>query len=334
MTGGTGNDTFYGPSGNDIYYFNYGDGNDLIYDDHDSDVIEFGAGITQSDISFELLDSTVDDFGIVIDGGLGGSITIIDQYDSSNETIETLQFSDAATFNIVTGLSLTRHGTAAYDFIKTNAYIDTHDYTVYGYETGDTLWGDDGFDIIYAGGGDDYLYDCNGDDTLYGEAGDDYIRGDNGEDLLIGGDGNNTLYGGSQNDILRGGLGDDYIDGDGGTDLLDYSQSASAVFVDLETRVATGEGTDTLRDIENVTGLNYDDTFVTDYAANYIHGGAGNDTLDYSLTYGKNYTITINLGTGTVSGYGASDTSINIENLIGRKGNDVMTGSDVANVMK
>ncbi len=41
-----------------------------------------------------------------------------------------------------------------------------------------------------------------------------------------------------------------------------------------------GSGTDTLTNIENLTGSNLNDTLTGNAAANILNGGAGNDTLN------------------------------------------------------
>ena len=56
LTGGTGNDILYGETENDTYYFNLGDGEDIIFDDESSqnaDRIVFGEGIKAEDVYME-----------------------------------------------------------------------------------------------------------------------------------------------------------------------------------------------------------------------------------------------------------------------------------------
>jgi Ca2+-binding RTX toxin-like protein len=55
-------------------------------------------------------------------------------------------------------------------------------------------------------------------------------------------------------DKLMGGAGDDTLDGGSGTDAVDYSSSAAGVKASLVTNTTTGEGSDTLASIENLTG--------------------------------------------------------------------------------
>ncbi|MCA8883161.1 MAG: type I secretion C-terminal target domain-containing protein, partial [Rhodobacteraceae bacterium] len=316
--GGADDDYLAGTKGTDHYYFFRGEGDDTIedkYTDATDDTIHFGSTISVSDITYER--SGTADLKILINAGYGGSILLKNQFvtGSTYGVVEYLSFTDTTTVDLRT-VNMTTYGTASGEYL----YDVEHNA------------GEDG--TIYAGDGNDNLYGDDGEDTLYGEGGNDNLYGENDDDLLIGGDGNDLLRGGYGNDILRGGLGDDTLDGDQNTDTADYSQSATAVIIDLEDGDATGEGTDTLIEIENATGSAFDDTFITDNYANYVDGGDGSDTLDYSQTLYAAYSITINLATGVTTGSGTSDTFINIENVIGRAGGDNITGNDAANKLE
>ena len=81
-------------------------------------------------------------------------------------------------------------------------------------------------------------------------------------------------------DTLDGGAGNDALDGGDGTDTASYAQATGSVTVNLSTGTATGAaGNDTLTSIENVVGSAYDDLLIGDWHANYLSGGAGNDTF-------------------------------------------------------
>src|SRR6185369_16387800 len=89
-----------------------------------------------------------------------------------------------------------------------------------------------------------------------------------------------------------GGNGDDILDGGAGIDTASYADAASGVTVSLAEHDAQdtgGAGSDTLINIENLTGSAFDDTLTGDANANTLsglegddtlQGGAGNDTLD------------------------------------------------------
>ena len=78
-------------------------------------------------------------------------------------------------------------------------------------------------------------------------------------------------------------------------------------------------------------GSAFDDRFVSGSAANGFTGGNGIDTVDYSQSSAA---VTVNLGTGKGSaGDATGDTYSGIENAVGTKFADVLTGNAAANVL-
>ncbi len=73
-------------------------------------------------------------------------------------------------------------------------------------------------------------------------------------DTLTGDANANMLDGQGGNDTLAGGGGDDDLLGGGGRDTADFASSLASVTVSLAAGTATGQGTDTLDQIENVKG--------------------------------------------------------------------------------
>ncbi len=129
-----------------------------------------------------------------------------------------------------------------------------------------------------------------GNDTLIGTSAIDTINGYAGNDYLAGAGGSDTLNGGEGNDRLEGGQGDDTLNGGSGIDSVSYIYATGDVFVDLTDTgpQVTGQGTDTLTSIENVSGSDYTDNINGNAANNliagrggddYLTGGAGNDSL-------------------------------------------------------
>jgi Ca2+-binding RTX toxin-like protein len=101
----------------------------------------------------------------------------------------------------------------------------------------------------------------DGSDSLYniqnvvGSSNGDTITGDSGNNILNGDAGNDALHGGGGNDTLIGGAGNDSLDGGTGTNTADYHLDTGAVSVDLTGSTTDGYGgTDTLSNIQNVTG--------------------------------------------------------------------------------
>jgi Ca2+-binding RTX toxin-like protein len=186
-----------------------------------------------------------------------------------------------------------------------------------------------------------------------GTSGNDTIDGihnsiGNDNDIIDGREGTDTLNGQAGNDLLSGGAGNDTMDGGDGTDTADYSTAAAGVTVSLAAGTATGEGSDTLSNIENVTGSGFADTLTGNSSANVLTGGAGNDTLtggaggdtlsggtgtDTADYTGSASAVNIDLQNATASGGdAASDTLTGIENVTGSNtAADIIYGDANAN---
>ena len=158
-----------------------------------------------------------------------------------------------------------------------------------------------GNDVVNGNSVNNILRGNSGNDRLYGKGGDDTLYGDSGDDWLNGGQGTDTLEGEAGTDILEGGAGADSLTGGAGSDTASYSGSPAAVTVRLHNDQIEGgdaaddtfpgrvevswtdsEGTvhtESLPDIENLTGSAFDDTLAGDRRDNHLDGGAGNDTL-------------------------------------------------------
>ncbi len=195
-------------------------------------------------------------------------------------------------------------------------------------------------------------------DSLFGASGAEVLMGLDGNDRVSGRAGNDTVSGGLGDDTLAGGLGDDLIQGGAGIDTALFETTA-AVTVDLRITEAqtTGEGTDTLAGIENISSGNGSDRLTGNTIANLLSGGLGNDTLEGgsgddtldgghgndSLVGGSGIDtarflsgnpITVNLSLTTAQGtWEGTDTLSGIENLLSGAGNDLLTGDGGANLL-
>lgn len=152
---------------------------------------------------------------------------------------------------------------------------------------------------------------------------------------LDGGEGDDTLAGGSAADSLIGGDGVDFASYAGTTAVsVNFSSAGSG-------RAVRAGVEDTLDGIEGVIGSSGHDTLNGSSGDEIFRGGHGNDiiagdggidTADYSYT---NENVTIELdsagGATAIAGAGDIDTLSGIENLIGGRGNDVLTGNALAN---
>lgn len=158
----------------------------------------------------------------------------------------------------------------------------------------------------------DYLIAQNtqgsGNDTLLNI---ENLIGSSFNDLLVGNAQDNIIKGNAGNDVLVGGQGNDLLDGGDGIDGVDYVGNDKAVIIDLNYTVpqnTQGAGNDTLLNIENLGGSNYDDLLVgslvdTGNEPKYIYGNGGNDV------------IVAGGGTTNVEGGTGDDTIVSLEGI-------------------
>ncbi len=190
--------------------------------------------------------------------------------------------------------------------------------SIFGLAGNDTLDGGDGNDTLNGGAGDDTLHGGDGSDTAsYADAASgvtvslavqfftpqdtggggsdtldsiENLTGSAYDDTLTGGYlvngvfGDDKLSGGAGNDTLIGSAGNDTLDGGAGTDTASYLNAGSAVTVSLANQGSAqdtgGAGSDTLTNIENLTGSAFNDTLTGDANNNTLSGLAGDDTMN------------------------------------------------------
>ena len=177
----------------------------------------------------------------------------------------------------------------------------------------DRLIGNDAANRLVGNGGGDTLVGSDGEDTLEGGAGNDLLSGDRGDD---------SLSGGSSSDTLEGGRGADLLDGGSGADVAVYSNSSSAVTINLGAGVfARGDADgDTIINVENIVGSIFADRLVGDGNANHLVGNAGGDTL-----IGGAGADTLEGGSGDDTFFaGSGDASDDF--VVGGAGNDLAAG--------
>jgi Ca2+-binding RTX toxin-like protein len=175
---------------------------------------------------------------------------------------------------------------------------------------------------------------------------------------LIGGEQGDTLRGDDSVNRLDGGAGDDLLEGRGGADALiggdgldtaSYLASTAGVSVNLATGLGTGGDADgdTFVGIEGVegsaqndvlTGNAADNLLIGEAADDLLNGGAGADVLQGgSGTDSASYAdsaqgVIVSLATGQGSGGDAEgDRLEDIENLIGSRSADELTGNEGVN---
>ncbi|TMJ03980.1 MAG: tandem-95 repeat protein [Alphaproteobacteria bacterium] len=124
--------------------------------------------------------------------------------------------------------------------------------------------------------------------------------------------------GGDDYFYVSGAGGNDTFDGGSGINTIDYSDVGHGVTVDLGNGAAqnTGDGSDTITNVQNVVGTAFGDTLTGTAGANRITGGGGVDTSGYGATLSTAATFGFD-GSGhwTVTIGGATDTLIGVERL-------------------
>jgi serralysin len=150
---------------------------------------------------------------------------------------------------------------------------------------------------------------------------------------------NDVIYVMGGNDTISGLGGADYIDGGAGIDTASYATSPSGVNVSLMTGMGTGGDAqgDTLVNIENLTGSNFDDTLEGNAGNNKLVGGLGVDTVSYahaaSGANGLGVTVSLAITKAQNTVTAGKDTLIGFENLTGSQFNDKLTGNTGNNVL-
>jgi VCBS repeat-containing protein len=227
--------------------------------------------------------------------------------------------------------------------------------TIFGGDGSDTLTGDAGNDRLDGGAAADQMYGGAGNDIYVVDSKFDLIdeinNGASGVDTVessitfalsgngfnvfgqvenltltglspIDGTGNalaNSLTGNSGNNVLAGLGGADILDGNAGIDTATYVASGAAVNVSLTTGLGSGGDaqSDTLSNIENVTGSAFadwvqgnagDNVLTGNGGSDALFGEAGNDTLNLTWTQNGNVAAT-----QTANG-GAGNDTINVTN--------------------
>ncbi len=248
--------------------------------------------------------------------------------------------------------------------------------TILGGDGADTLFGMDGDDTIVGGRGADSLYGGNGADLIFAGDGDS-VNGGAGVDTLdlgylsgdISIDFDNGVVSGAeigtitfQNienvaySIAKNGtiaalmtmFGDRFFVTTNGN-LVDFSDFGEAIRINMHLGVLlSGNSEEKMyHDVTNVRGSRFDDWFIGSLDSDFLDGGLGLDTLDYSDADGR-VSVDLIYGTGTGgmdadSGafVGSSFTSrqhlgdrfSNVENVVGGSYADSLTGDDTNNVL-
>lgn len=193
-------------------------------------------------------------------------------------------------------------------------------------------------------------------DTLTGSAGDNVLSGRAGNDTLNAGAGNDTLDGGAGADTMAGGSGIDvyFVDNAGDQVIEAAGGGSDTVFATANFALGAGQEIETLR-VSGAAGL----ALTGNELANYLMGGAGNDTLnggagfdrleggagadmlaggtsfDFASYENSTMGLTVSLALpASNTGEATGDSFISIEGLIGSKYADHLIGNSEVNTLQ
>ena len=356
LYGGAGMDTIYGGSGDDM--LDGGEGDDALKGEAGSDTLKGGPGADK--IFGGEFDATTmlpgpdedDDMGDTADYSMsdaGVMISLVpDDHDKDRETPPNVmgEGGDAEGDVLVAIENLT--GSAHTDMLK----------------------GDDGNNVLKGMGGDDWDNAATRaiEGGLFGEGGNDLLAGGDGMDWLDGGPGMDDLWGGAGNDMIIGGAGADFTYRAVVTEGTESDDATTAGYFDADdidgfsagdVVLATGDNLKTYTNAADVPegfmraglyGGGGDDTLRGGADPDYIDGGSGSDTADYT---GSDNGVAVDLGSEMaqvaqiedIGGDAAADSEtradsdaigdvlMNIENVKGSAQNDSLVGNDKANVI-
>jgi Ca2+-binding RTX toxin-like protein len=190
LHGGSGSDYLQGDAGNDTYHWSIGDGNDTIYDYSYTDYYSYRDSHSDTLIFGEGL--TAENISWVrSNNDLIASITTAD--DASTQLREQLSISNWFSGSKYQLEVLQLSDGTTLDIVD----VEAKAHTFKAAESGGTMYGfSDRADTLQGNVGNDRLFGKSGNDTLHGGSGSDYLRGDAGNDTYHWGigDGNDTIY--------------------------------------------------------------------------------------------------------------------------------------------
>jgi len=348
MIDSTGADEFFGQGGEDVFVFNPDTNRDVVRD--------FDVTTDKVDLSgYDFVNSMED---IRVQNQNGGIRLYVDGdelrlYSTDGRTIDAQDAENAILFargSVIMPDPLPQTGSNGNDMFEAGIYPDTID-------------GGNGLDTVTyeraplaatvdlansaANGGAAEGYVLQSIEGIRGSVYNDRLYGDAWGNALTGLGGNDTLMGNDGSDWLTPGAGNDIIDGGGWVDMVSFVDQSQAVIADLTAgTVRSGSDTNTVRNVENLTGSIYGDFIRGDDNDNRLRGlgdydwmvgSAGQDTIDggtgrdmISYVYSPDRVV-VDLGTGLGSaGQAAGDTLISVERVTGSIYSDLFYGSDGA----
>ena len=334
LNGGLGSDNMDGGDGSDLYYVdNLGD---VIVES--SAATTGGVDTVYSNLSGYTLGANVENGRILNKGNASLSCNSLNNLlyaGAGDNTLDGQGGTDTVSYLLAAAsVTVSLATTAAQDTESSgmDRLLNVENLTGSVYD--DQLTGNAGANILNGGNGVDVMIGRNGNDTYYVDHADDVVletsaSSAGGQDMVYSTLASYTLTNNVENgritttaaasltgnglaNTLYAGAGNNTLDGGAGTDTASYqygliSGATAGVNVSLASTAgqATGRsGTDTLANIENLTGSNLNDILTGSIGSNILDGSLGADKLDGGA------------GNDTLIGGAGKDT------LVGGNGND------------
>lgn len=284
-------------------------GNDILKGAGGKDVLDGGTGVDTA-----LYNDKAGAVVVTLNGAINATVTVAGIAEDTIRNIENVTGGSGADTLTGDGLANALSGGGGNDILRGAAGNDVLiggsgkdvldggtglDTAVYSDKTGAvvvTLVGANNATVAVAGVAEDTIRNV---ENITGGSGADTLTGDGLANVLNGGAGNDTIRGGGGADTLIGGRGNDFLNGNSGLDTVDYSKDAASggtlgVIVNLlgngsqaglpaDTAKDGFGNTDTVTNIPNVIGTQFNDQIYGGNHANRLSGGAGNDVINGGL---------------------------------------------------
>jgi SdrD B-like domain/Cellulose binding domain/RTX calcium-binding nonapeptide repeat (4 copies) len=224
-------DNLYGNDGADTYFYEKGDGIDLIWDFRpDEDTIVLGYSSTEiigatyvRGVTNRIETPNHDKIALILGKGatIHDAIVINDFGGLRDSERKAFVFADGKTLSMKEILALAESKPVSTELPETWSGVSASGSRASGRTSNSLdLFGSNDAEALIGRAGNDRLYGNEGSNQLNGNDGFDELYGGNVEDILIGGKGDDLGYGNGGADIIVGGVGSDKLYGAGGADII------------------------------------------------------------------------------------------------------------------
>ncbi|MEM7425521.1 MAG: calcium-binding protein, partial [Pseudomonadota bacterium] len=242
FNGAQGNDTLIGGEGFDQYFFEIGDGQDIIADVSDAgNRITFLGGLNiLSDVTQTEVSDGNGGTDLLLEYGTSDSIRILGWGGLTEATQQSWIFEAEDAPDI----------SSSDPALTPDLSVQTPE--IIGTDNAETLIGTDTAEFIDARSGNDIVFGYGGDDQILGSFGNDNLDGGLGNDRIIAGRDADEIRGGKGDDFLQGGFGSDdyYFEKGDGADIIDETGGSSTDRLFLGEFISPSDVTIT-RDFDN-----------------------------------------------------------------------------------